>query len=127
MAGPPSFECTVNNRTAVDLKVHDERLTWGKWIDDRPPVDIPAMTQKPAFGSIVMGAEAGATGEVAYRLGDDAGTTVVISWDVTFGSQDNTLKIEPSDPAVIVEVAGWDPHTESATATLTVHDHRTNT
>ncbi|MFJ9826995.1 aegerolysin family protein [Streptomyces sp. NPDC101160] len=119
--------CTINNRTKVTLKVVKYELYWGKWEDvgNFPPIDIPAGKELPAFHSSGRkGSSGGTEGYVIYQLGDDSQATFKVYWDVPFGSKHNTVKVEPSDADISVNVKGYVGEGAGEAITLTVHDDR---
>ncbi|MFD5088693.1 aegerolysin family protein [Kitasatospora sp. NPDC058406] len=121
------ISCTINNRTKFKLKVQKYDLSYGKWEDvgNFPPIDIPAGKELAAFHSSGRkGAAAGTEGYVIYELGDDSGATIKIYWDIPWGSSTNTLKVEPSDPDISVNIKGWVGSGAGEAPVLTVHDDR---
>ncbi len=119
-----SIQITINNRTKTDLTLKDNGLDWGKWVSG-PIETIKESKEEVALHSTGRESTAtGTTGYVIYTLNDGTGATIKISWDVPWGTSTNTLKVEPSDDDISVNIKGWVGTGGSEAPTLTIHDDR---
>lgn len=103
-----NYQChiTINNRTAVHLRLNKTDVPWGEF-KEGPVDDILPKIETRAFVATGSIGPAGTEGTVVYNFQDDANLTITIYWDIpTRPFSHNIVTATSSNPDIAATVEG---------------------